>query len=229
MCPSLAIVPSIGSDTQSMQKYRHPGFDIYRPLSAATLHLTSRFHQTTYPIKAPDFPSSVFPRSEGAAPPPHYGGDPSSHARSPMHVPLAHRAIQPACTPPLTRTFFLTNVSEKEKETQARVRAAELTQNKKPVQYHSTMEAMVGMDYQAPSFRIADVSQTGDSSSCGRCRWFLHVSCKICMTEDGNADSVHLIDLDTGKVVCGQLVKPPSQSSTISPGKFASDLSFSRT
>ncbi|KAH9031825.1 hypothetical protein EDB84DRAFT_1599862 [Lactarius hengduanensis] len=30
------------------------------------------------------------------------------------------------------------------------------------------------------------------------------------MTEDGNADSVYLIELDTGKVVCDQLVKPPS-------------------
>ncbi|KAH8976942.1 hypothetical protein EDB86DRAFT_2838758 [Lactarius hatsudake] len=30
------------------------------------------------------------------------------------------------------------------------------------------------------------------------------------MTEDGNADSVFLIDFDSGKVVCDQLVKPPS-------------------
>ncbi|KAH9055843.1 hypothetical protein EDB83DRAFT_1090229 [Lactarius deliciosus] len=121
----------------------------------------SRFHLTPYlyPSKPPDFPSSVGHRSEEVAPCVTMVEFPSSHARSPMHVPLAHRAIQPACTPSLTCT----------------------SQDKKPMQYHSTIEAMVGSDYPVLSC-LVDVHKSQKDGwrvlELRQIRWFLYVYAK---------------------------------------------------
>ncbi|KAH8984893.1 hypothetical protein EDB86DRAFT_2833356 [Lactarius hatsudake] len=104
---------------------------------------------------------------------------PSSHACSPMHVPLAHRVIQPACTPSSTSV-------------------AELTQDKKPMQYHSTMEAMVGSDYPVLSC-LVDVHKKSEGwMESPRVAAIQMVLICFMRNEDG---LVYFIDFDTGNIV----------------------------
>ncbi|KAH8985145.1 hypothetical protein EDB92DRAFT_1382845 [Lactarius akahatsu] len=86
------------------------------------------------------------------------------------------------------------------------------TQNKKPVQYHSTIEAMVGSDY--PVFScFANVHQIKSQKDgwrppkLRRCRWSLHVLCEMMA-----ALTWFTLSTSTRERLCDQLVEP-----TISP------------